>query len=509
MRAQLSTHMAESMQMPVLLPAEEGKDGQGGQGVALDRAICLVGARARVHLPLPSPQVSKSHALIVNDQDRVYIRDLASKNRTFVNDRPIKEAALDQFDEIRIGRYKFKCGPGFTKTPPPVIYETPRAQLQIDGSEKVDVAGKTALIGSRSGCDVKLSGDEIAPVHAVIFERNGKRFVRDLNSGIGTGVNGVSIHEEQLKDGDELSIGNVKIRYSVIDQAGDEPKAHSSEVLEEEAKPLEISLGDDSDLPIPLVKEQIARETEKNREAAADAIPLADEAEDEPDHLPVVGESFDSSSSLSIKSEDSKAGDLAPEKSESKIDSLIPLADEVPTPMPEPPQERPAASAPVVAEPKDEDRLPVEIESASEEEELEDIGVLETPMAKSAEAPEAHEVPAEQGPQRKIEINMSEADIDEQLAEPQDQKLPEESVAEKPSEPPSAQHITNLVGEIAEKAQELETAWRDYSHGHDSDGDGEGEHPGSISDELQWPSRGHLEEDKSSDRQPGKEKSVD
>lgn len=504
MRAHLSNHMAETMEMPILLPAEEGNP---TQGVALDRAICLVGARARVHLPLPSPQVSKSHALIVNDQDRVYIRDLASKNHTFVNDRPIKEAALDQSDEIRIGKFKFRCGPGFTKSPPPVIYETPRAQLQIDGSEKLDLAGKTALIGSRSGCDVHLDGDEVAPVHAVIFERNGKRFIRDLNSGIGTGVNGVSIHEEQLKDGDELSIGGAKIRYSVLDEAGDGPKAHATDSLLEETKeeprPLEISLGDDSDLPIALAGEETPVESNKKVEAAADAIPLADE----PDHLPVVGQSFDSSSSLSIKSKDSSAIDSKVDKRNSDIDSLIPLAEEAPTPMPEPPQERPAASAPVVAEPKDEDRLPVEIESASEEEELEDIGVLETPIAKSAEAREAHEVPAEQGPQRKIEINMSEADIEEQLGEPVDQKVPEEAASQEPSEAPSAQHITNLVGEIAEKAQELETAWRDYSHGHD--GDADGEHPGTISDELQWPSKGHLEEDKSSDRQTRKEKSFD
>lgn len=501
MRAQLSNHMAETMEMPVLLPAEEGNQ---TPGVALDRAICLVGARARVHLPLPSPQVSKSHALIVNDQDRVYIRDLASKNHTFVNDRPIKETALDQSDEIRIGRYKFRCGPGFTKSPPPVIYETPRAQLQIDGSERVDLAGKTALIGARSGCDVRLKGDEVAPVHAVIFERNGKRFIRDLNSGIGTGVNGVSIHEEQLKDGDELSIGGTKIRYSVLDEAGNEPKPHALDALveetEDEAKPLEISLGDDSDLPIALAGEERPPRAQEKREAAADVIPLADE----PDHLPVVGESFDSSSSLSIKSKGSNTIDSKADKRNSDIDSLIPLADEAPTPIPEPPQEGPAASALVVAEAKDEDRLPVEIESGSEEEELEDVGVLETPTANSAQTPEA---PAEPEPQRKIEINMSEADVEEQLTEAKSQKRPEESAAQEPAEAPGTQRITNLVGEIAEKAQELETAWRDYSHGHD--GDADGEHPGAISDELQWPSKAHLEEDHSSDRQPRKEKSLD
>ncbi len=498
MRAQLSSHMAESMQMPVLLPAEEGNQ---TQGVALDRAICLVGARARVHLPLPSPQVSKSHALIVNDQDRVYIRDLASKNHTYVNDRPVKETALDQSDEIRIGRYKFRCGPGFAKSPPPVIYETPRAQLQIDGSEKVDLTGKTALIGARSGCDVRLKGDEVAPVHAVIFERNGKRFIRDLNSGIGTGVNGVSIHEEQLKDGDELSIGGVTIQYNVVDQAGDQPKAQANDLLTEEPKPLEISLGDDSDLPIALAGEEIPPGSNKNSAAAADAIPLADE----PDHLPVVGQSFDSSSSLSIKSEDSKAGSSKLSERAAEIDSLIPLAEEASPP--QPPPDKAPASEPVIAEATEDDRLPVEMDSYFEAADLADVAAPETAREEAADPPAPR---AEPQPQRKIEINMSEADIEDEiaeLAEPEDSEMPEEAALQEHNEIPSPQRITNLVGEIAEKAQELETVWRDYSHGHNGDGD----HPGADSQELDRPSKAQDadEHERTSNLQSGKEKSVD
>ncbi|HEX5242588.1 MAG TPA: FHA domain-containing protein [Tepidisphaeraceae bacterium] len=493
--------MAETMEMPVLLPAEEGNQ---TQGVALDRAICLVGARARVHLPLPSPQVSKSHALIVNDQDRVYIRDLASKNHTFVNDRPIKEAALDQSDEIRIGRYKFRCGPGFTKSPPPVIYETPRAQLQIDGSEKVDLAGKTALIGARSGCDVRLKSDEVAPVHAVIFERNGKRFIRDLNSGIGTGVNGVSIHEEQLKDGDELSIGGVTIRYNVLDQAEDQSKLEIADSLAQEPKPLEMDLDDDSDLPIPLVGEEKLVEGVKKSEPAADAIALKEEALDEHDHLPVVGESFDSSSSLSIKSEDSKAVKSAPERGASEIDSLIPLAEE--SPSPKPPAEKPTASLPV-AEAKEEevDRLTVERESSPE---LDDLAEFAAPSTRHVEAADLPAPLAEPEPQRKIEINMSEADIEDEIAEPEEKKAPEDAASGAAPENPGPQRITHLVGEIAEKAEELKSAWKDYSQGHDT----EGEHPGATSEELQWPSKADLEDHepgRSSDPQIRKEKSMD
>src|SRR5262249_20540802 len=52
---------------------------------------------------LDSLSVSRRHCLIVGREDELFIRDLESRNGTFVNDIPIKEKKLTKGDKIRIG----------------------------------------------------------------------------------------------------------------------------------------------------------------------------------------------------------------------------------------------------------------------------------------------------------------------------------------------------------------------------------------------------------------------
>src|ERR1700722_15508140 len=79
----------------------------GLKKVAMDRPVCVVGARARVHLPLPSQIISKSHALIIQGPGGVWLRDLGSKNHTFVNNKAVRETLLLNGDMIRFGPFDF------------------------------------------------------------------------------------------------------------------------------------------------------------------------------------------------------------------------------------------------------------------------------------------------------------------------------------------------------------------------------------------------------------------
>jgi hypothetical protein len=54
-----------------------------------------------------SPDVSRRHARIVVDGDRPSIEDLASKNGTFVNGVRVTNAALQDGDEVLLGRARF------------------------------------------------------------------------------------------------------------------------------------------------------------------------------------------------------------------------------------------------------------------------------------------------------------------------------------------------------------------------------------------------------------------
>jgi FHA domain len=68
----------------------------------------------------------------------------------------------------------------------------------------------------RSGeCDVVLEGDGYASArHALVFARDGARYVKDLGSTNGTHVDGHAISvEHRLRPGDELRIGETEMRF--------------------------------------------------------------------------------------------------------------------------------------------------------------------------------------------------------------------------------------------------------------------------------------------------------
>jgi pSer/pThr/pTyr-binding forkhead associated (FHA) protein len=212
--------------MPVLIP-ENSRPGLSA--VVLNRATCVVGARSRVHLPLASDQVSKAHALIVNDRNCVYIRDLASRNHTFVNDTAIRETPLEDADVIKFGDFIFRCKAGFRKEAAANSRQTAPAALAMDGMGQVPIVERTLVIGSRSDCEITLSGPDVSSAHAVIFERNGERFLRDLDSLSGTLLNGTTVRERQLKLGDRIEIAGTQMHYQSADAAIDEELISSDE----------------------------------------------------------------------------------------------------------------------------------------------------------------------------------------------------------------------------------------------------------------------------------------
>ena len=69
------------------------------------------------------------------------------------------------------------------------------------------------VLGSRQDCvDILLNDRSVSRMHAQIDEAQGKLFLYDLNSTNGTFVNGqrVIAEEREIKEGDEIQIGNVR-----------------------------------------------------------------------------------------------------------------------------------------------------------------------------------------------------------------------------------------------------------------------------------------------------------
>jgi EAL domain-containing protein (putative c-di-GMP-specific phosphodiesterase class I) len=88
-------------------------ESEGGPDGALKRTPIQplpfrVGRAPELDLVLPSPHVSKAHAEIYSDGEALRVRDLGSRNGTFLNHQPVSDAALHRGDILHFGDHEFR-----------------------------------------------------------------------------------------------------------------------------------------------------------------------------------------------------------------------------------------------------------------------------------------------------------------------------------------------------------------------------------------------------------------
>jgi hypothetical protein len=71
----------------------------------------------------------------------------------------------------------------------------------------------TARIGRSEESEIVLLDPSVSRSHAVVEIKGGAAAVRDLGSTNGTFVNGRRVEREALRDGDELRLGNTRLRF--------------------------------------------------------------------------------------------------------------------------------------------------------------------------------------------------------------------------------------------------------------------------------------------------------
>lgn len=90
-----------SANVPVLVGSSAGVE---GRRFVLRPGRQVIGRRADNDIVLDDPSVSASHAWITNQRGRCIVMNTLSTNGTFVNDRRIHEAILQDGDRIRFGQ---------------------------------------------------------------------------------------------------------------------------------------------------------------------------------------------------------------------------------------------------------------------------------------------------------------------------------------------------------------------------------------------------------------------
>ncbi len=96
-----------------------------------------------------------------------------------------------------------------------MILRWPKLLLQTEAGdfEEHTVVGGSTVLGSGSACDITISGIKVAERHAEITLAEDGHVIRDLESSVGTLINGVEITEWKLADGDSIQLGEVVLIY--------------------------------------------------------------------------------------------------------------------------------------------------------------------------------------------------------------------------------------------------------------------------------------------------------
>lgn len=114
-----------------------------GKRIFLDQPVLLIGRDEESEIVIPERQVSRRHASIHLEEDRYVLKDLGSKNGTFVNGQPVLEPhSLQDGDEIQVA---FCCKLTFVgaEATAPVFFDEVQQGLRMDEeSRRVWVMGQ-------------------------------------------------------------------------------------------------------------------------------------------------------------------------------------------------------------------------------------------------------------------------------------------------------------------------------------------------------------------------------
>jgi hypothetical protein len=80
--------------------------GRAGESFVPTGERTLIGRSPDCDIFLDDVTVSRRHAELLREGERLVIRDLGSLNGTFVNRRRIESAVLEDDDELQIGKYR-------------------------------------------------------------------------------------------------------------------------------------------------------------------------------------------------------------------------------------------------------------------------------------------------------------------------------------------------------------------------------------------------------------------
>jgi pSer/pThr/pTyr-binding forkhead associated (FHA) protein len=89
------------------------------------------------------------------------------------------------------------------------------AFLVVDGQRAVSLDRDVTNIGRKSDNHIVLKDQHVSRYHAQIRNIKGSLIVMDLESTVGTSVNGKKVNQAFLKEGDVISVGGIPLIFGI------------------------------------------------------------------------------------------------------------------------------------------------------------------------------------------------------------------------------------------------------------------------------------------------------
>ena len=193
--------------------------------------IMNIGRHPKNDLVLKDPEVSGKHAQIRWDGSAFILKDLGSRNGTFLNGAKITTpASLAEGAQIRMGETRFhfrfilsvpeeKPTPSPASTPKvPKVQATVASQPQWGGIQvgerQIELSAAGLNIGRSPKSDVVFDDPAVSYLHAQIVCQGEEAYLRDLGSRNGTYVNGTLVSiPHPLANGDVIRLGGTSLTF--------------------------------------------------------------------------------------------------------------------------------------------------------------------------------------------------------------------------------------------------------------------------------------------------------
>ena len=140
------------------------------------------------------------------------VRELADAAREYARDEgysfmgPVT-VSIEDDPALKVGRFQLASR----------LQEGPAGQpanvLVSNTGDRIGLIDRTIVIGRLPDCDITVNDPNVSRRHAEVRPMGSGWIVVDLGSTNGTRVNGVTVREQALRAGDEITVGSTRLRY--------------------------------------------------------------------------------------------------------------------------------------------------------------------------------------------------------------------------------------------------------------------------------------------------------